>query len=126
MPNNYTGNATVGGHGLTEQEKFNVRRIENAKQRQTESGISSGQRAADASFATTILQRERLLSGKSLEATAKRLKIAPDRLERLENSLAMTLLPGEAASLQRVFHESADLLLSENTDEHRARLKRFI
>lgn len=77
-------------------------------------------RIREADAAPTILQRQRILLGKSAAQVCKATGITTARLERLECGLALPTVP-EVTGLVRLFKEAGNVLFAKNDAEGRAK-----
>jgi ribosome-binding protein aMBF1 (putative translation factor) len=81
----------------------------------------SAQRIVEADRASTLLQRDRLLAGRSLESMARKLGVSPSRLEAFECGMA-TPTAIEAVKIERTLHAKADVMLLPPTGDNISRL----
>jgi hypothetical protein len=85
---------------------------------------ATGAIACEADQQPTILAREISLRNESIAKAAKRAGIREDRMNKLAAG-AVRPDPLEARSLEKAFHNPADVLVLPNTPPNRSKLKIF-
>lgn len=111
----------MGQDGLTFEERAALNRYN----RRAQLPSLNADRVAEANQASTILGYERTIQGWSVDYVARRSLISLERYVQFENG-TMAPRPGEAAGLERIFKEKADVLLATNDAEARAKRKPVI
>jgi hypothetical protein len=118
------GSGAVVRTGLTENEKRLIHEQRNREMGLTKARGSSGSIACEADQQPTILASQMVLRNLSVSKAAAKTGIREDRLSKIA---AGAVKPDalEARNLERTFHESADVLVLENTAPNRAKLRIF-
>lgn len=81
------------------------------------------QRVVDSEYAVTLLERERILRGHSIQQAAQSMNITVDRHSLLESGTATAarISNAEKIALRRYAHLDPALALSQNTTENRGK-----